>query len=78
MYLKICHFTRFPFTAFENGGATFIFVYIIILFLIGKPFYFLEMIIGQFTSSGSIRALEIIPLMKGSAHFQSHSRKNNQ
>lgn len=65
---------RFPFTAFENGGATFIFVYIIILFLIGKPFYFLEMIIGQFTSSGSIKALEIVPLMKGRVCWNENSQ----
>jgi solute carrier family 6 amino acid transporter-like protein 5/7/9/14 len=68
---------RFPFTAFENGGATFIFVYIIILFLIGKPFYFLEMIIGQFTSSGSLKALAVIPLMKGLCVASTGHKKSN-
>jgi solute carrier family 6 (neurotransmitter transporter, glycine) member 5/9 len=38
---------------------------IIILFLVGKPFYFLEMILGQFTSRGSMKAMEILPIMKG-------------
>ena len=37
---------RFPFTAYENGGGAFIIPYIIVLLLIGRPFYLLEL--GQF------------------------------
>lgn len=33
--------------------------------MVGKPFYFLEMVLGQFTSKGSIKAMEILPIMKG-------------
>lgn len=33
--------------------------------LIGKPLYYLEMILGQFTSRGSVKALTTIPILKG-------------
>lgn len=35
---------RFPFTAYENGGGAFLIPYVILLILVGKPFYYLEMI----------------------------------
>lgn len=56
---------RFPFTAYENGGGAFLIPYIIVLLLIGKPLYYLEMALGQFTSRGSVKALTAIPVMKG-------------
>ncbi len=37
---------RFPFTAYENGGGTFLIPYLIVLFGIGKPLYYLEMSLG--------------------------------
>lgn len=37
------------------------------LFLIGKPIYYFEMIIGQFTSKGSVKATSAIPILKGVA-----------
>lgn len=46
---------RFPFTAYENGGGAFLIPYILVLFIVGKPFYYLEMIMGQFTSSSSVK-----------------------
>lgn len=58
---------RFPFTAYENGGGAFLIPYIIVLFLIGKPIYFFEMLLGQFTSKGSVKAMSVIPVMKGIA-----------
>ncbi|XP_076679950.1 sodium-dependent nutrient amino acid transporter 1 [Andrena cerasifolii] len=52
---------RFPFTAYENGGGVFLIPYIIVLFLVGKPFYYLEMILGQFSSSSSIKMWSVSP-----------------
>ncbi|XP_044731735.1 sodium-dependent nutrient amino acid transporter 1-like isoform X2 [Chrysoperla carnea] len=43
---------RFPFTAFENGGGAFLIPYIIVLILIGRPMYYMEMLLGQFSSRG--------------------------
>jgi solute carrier family 6 (neurotransmitter transporter, glycine) member 5/9 len=56
---------RFPFTAYENGGGAFLIPYIIVLIVIGRPMYFLEMILGQFTSRGSVRIWEMTPILKG-------------
>lgn len=56
---------RFPFTAYENGGGAFLIPYICVLLLIGKPMYYLEMILGQFSSKSSIEVWCICPLLKG-------------
>lgn len=59
---------RFPYTCYKHGGAVFLIPYLIILFVVGKPFYFLEMILGQFTSKGSMKAVTVIPLLKGKSN----------
>ncbi|XP_071444037.1 sodium-dependent nutrient amino acid transporter 1-like [Hetaerina americana] len=56
---------RFPVTAFENGGGAFLIPYIIVLFVIGKPIYFMEMAMGQFFSSGQVRVWEMVPAFRG-------------
>ena len=42
---------RFPYTAYANGGGAFLIPYIIVLMLIGRPLYFMELAMGQFSSS---------------------------
>ncbi|XP_037726426.1 sodium-dependent nutrient amino acid transporter 1 [Drosophila subpulchrella] len=61
---------RFPFTAYENGGGAFLIPYIIVLFLIGKPMYYLEMIIGQFTSQGTVKIWSVVPSFVGVGYGQ--------
>ncbi|KAF3425479.1 hypothetical protein E2986_01163, partial [Frieseomelitta varia] len=56
---------RFPFTAYENGGGVFLIPYIIVLFLVGKPFYYLEMIMGQFCSRSSVKIWSAAPGFRG-------------
>lgn len=56
---------RFPFTAYENGGGAFLIPYIIILILVGKPFYLLEGLLGQFTSRSCVKTWYMTPAMKG-------------
>ena len=56
---------RFPFTCYENGGGCFLIVYLVVLILIGRPIYFLELYIGQFSSSGTIRVWKMVPILKG-------------
>lgn len=56
---------RFPFTAYENGGGAFLIPYVILLFLVGKPFYFLEMIIGQFSGRASVKVWSLSPALMG-------------
>lgn len=56
---------RFPVTAYANGGGAFLIPYFIVLIFIGRPIYFLELCIGQFTSYTQIKAWKSAPLMKG-------------
>uniref|UniRef100_A0A0C9R7W8 Transporter n=1 Tax=Fopius arisanus TaxID=64838 RepID=A0A0C9R7W8_9HYME len=56
---------RFPFTAYENGGGAFLIPYIILLILVGKPFYYLEMILGQFSGKSATRVWEFSPAFTG-------------
>ncbi|XP_037047033.1 sodium-dependent nutrient amino acid transporter 1-like [Bradysia coprophila] len=61
---------RFPFTVLENGGGAFLFPYIIILFVIGKPIYCLEMILGQFSGRNSVDVYDVSPAMRGIGYGQ--------
>ena len=56
---------RFPFIAFNNGGGAFLIPYIVVLFLIGKPLYYLEMCMGQFVAGGPVHVWKISPALKG-------------
>lgn len=56
---------RFPFTALENGGGAFLLPYLIVLFIIGRPLYYLEMVIGQFSSRNSIDVYDLCPIFRG-------------
>ncbi|XP_026725009.1 sodium-dependent nutrient amino acid transporter 1-like [Trichoplusia ni] len=59
---------RFPFIAYLNGGGAFLIPYIIVLILIGKPMYYLECALGQFSSKNSIRVWSLSPAMKGTGY----------
>lgn len=56
---------RFPFTALENGGGAFLIPYLIVLAVVGRPIYYLEMIVGQFSSRGSAKVYDLCPAMRG-------------
>ncbi|XP_031354950.1 sodium-dependent nutrient amino acid transporter 1-like isoform X2 [Photinus pyralis] len=57
---------RFPFTAYENGGGAFLLPYIVCLFLVGKPVYYLETVIGQFSSKQPVELYaHLAPILKG-------------
>lgn len=61
---------RFPYVAYENGGGAFLIPYLIVLAFIGRPLYFLEMILGQFSSSGCVKVWSVVPFFKGNfKHF---------
>lgn len=57
---------RFPFVAYQNGGGAFLIPYIIVLILIGKPMYYIEGVMGQFSSRNSLKIWAIAPAMRGS------------
>ncbi|XP_012945656.1 sodium- and chloride-dependent glycine transporter 1 [Aplysia californica] len=56
---------RFPYLAYRNGGASFLFPYIIMLFIAGLPLFFIELAIGQFASEGPITVWKVAPLFTG-------------
>jgi solute carrier family 6 amino acid transporter-like protein 5/7/9/14 len=56
---------RFPYRTYQNGGASFLIPYVIVLVAAGIPMFFLEMAIGQFSSLGSITVWKMVPIMKG-------------
>ncbi|XP_077984246.1 sodium- and chloride-dependent glycine transporter 1-like [Glandiceps talaboti] len=56
---------RFPYLCFENGGATFLVPYAIMLVLAGLPIFFLEMALGQFSSLGCVSVWRCVPLFRG-------------
>ncbi|CAH2037457.1 unnamed protein product, partial [Iphiclides podalirius] len=61
---------RFPFVAYQNGGGAFLIPYIIVLLLIGKPMYYLEGVLGQFSSRNSVKVWSLSPAMKGTGYAQ--------
>lgn len=56
---------RFPYLAYENGGAAFLFPYIILLVLIGKPMYLMETALGQYSQLGPMNVWRCAPVMQG-------------
>jgi len=61
---------RFPFTAYENGGGAFLIPYILVLLFVGRPLYLLELALGQFSSSGSVRVWDMVPAFGGIGYGQ--------
>ncbi|CAH4032580.1 sodium-dependent nutrient amino acid transporter 1-like [Pieris brassicae] len=61
---------RFPFVAYQNGGGAFLIPYIIVLIVVGKPMYFLELALGQFSNSNSIKVWSLSPALKGTGYAQ--------
>ncbi|BFZ23381.1 hypothetical protein BsWGS_26420 [Bradybaena similaris] len=56
---------RFPYLAFKNGGAAFVIAYLILQILIGKPMYFMELVMGQFSGKGPTKVWDMNPSAKG-------------
>ncbi|XP_028968574.1 sodium-dependent proline transporter [Galendromus occidentalis] len=61
---------RFPFLAYQNGGGAFLLPYVILMLLIGKPLYYLELALGQFTSSSVLTLWKCAPAFKGVGYAQ--------
>ena len=53
---------RFPTLAYENGGGSFFIAYFILLLLIGKPMYYMELVLGQFAQRGPVGIWKMCPL----------------
>lgn len=51
--------------ALQNGGGAFVIPYLIVLVLIGRPSYFIEMVMGQFSSRSGVRSYDCVPALRG-------------
>ncbi|MBU1218882.1 sodium-dependent transporter [Myxococcota bacterium] len=49
---------RFPYITGQNGGGSFVLLYLIIVFTIGLPVMYLELSTGRFTQRGPVGAME--------------------
>lgn len=56
---------RFPYTAYENGGGAFLIPYLVVLIMIGRPLYFMELSLGQFSSSSNVKVWNMVPAARG-------------
>lgn len=65
MSVGLGNICRFPFVAYENGGGAFLIPYLIVVTLIGRPIYMLELAVGQFCSYGQVGAWDMAPLFRG-------------
>ncbi|UJR37778.1 hypothetical protein I4U23_030470 [Adineta vaga] len=56
---------RFPYLAFQNGGAAFVVPYVLICVLCGIPLLMMETGLGQFSRKGPVGCWEFAPAMRG-------------
>uniref|UniRef100_A0A914VVV6 Transporter n=1 Tax=Plectus sambesii TaxID=2011161 RepID=A0A914VVV6_9BILA len=57
---------RFPYLAYENGGAVFLILYVVATLLAGAPLLYLELCLGQFCSLGpNCIFKKIVPVFQG-------------
>lgn len=56
---------RFPYLAYQYGGAAFLIAYLILQILIGKPMYMMELVLGQYSGRGPTAIWALNPCAKG-------------
>lgn len=57
----------FVFLIFITGA--FLIPYLIVLVIIGRPLYYLEMLLGQFSGRSSLKVFDLAPAMRGKVFY---------
>ncbi|XP_033159892.1 sodium- and chloride-dependent glycine transporter 1 [Drosophila mauritiana] len=61
---------RFPYLCYRSGGAAFLIPYLLMVILAGVPLFYMEILIGQFSSTGCTGMFRMTPLLKGTGIAQ--------
>ncbi|XP_044315847.1 sodium- and chloride-dependent glycine transporter 1 isoform X2 [Drosophila rhopaloa] len=61
---------RFPYLCYRSGGAAFLIPYILMVILAGIPLFYMEILLGQFSSTGCTGMFRLAPLLKGTGFAQ--------
>ncbi|XP_017115970.1 sodium- and chloride-dependent glycine transporter 1 [Drosophila elegans] len=61
---------RFPYLCYRSGGAAFLIPYMLMVILVGIPLFYMEILIGQFSSTGCTGMFRLVPLFKGTGIAQ--------
>ncbi|XP_070207457.1 sodium-dependent proline transporter-like isoform X2 [Littorina saxatilis] len=56
---------RFPYLCYKFGGAAFLLTYLFLQLTIGKPLWFMEVSLGQYSGKGPVRAYDFNPAARG-------------
>ena len=64
MWVKIFNLPNMLISKCYRPGA-FLIPYLLLLFVVGRPIYYLELIIGQFSGRGPIQMWKCVPAIKG-------------
>lgn len=56
---------RFPYLCFKNGGSAFVFAFVLMLFIVGLPMFYLELTIAQYSKLGPLDVWSVVPLVRG-------------
>lgn len=56
---------RFPYLTLENGGAPFIYSFLVLFILVGIPLVFLDLAWGQYSNLAPAQAFKVVPVLQG-------------
>ncbi|KAH6922031.1 hypothetical protein HPB50_007738 [Hyalomma asiaticum] len=65
MSIGLGNIWRFPYVAYDNGGGAFLLPYLLIMTVVGRSMFYMEMLMGQFRSSGATQVFDCVPMARG-------------
>lgn len=65
MSIGLGNIWRFPYVAYDNGGGAFLLPYLLIMTVVGRSMFYMEMLMGQFRSAGATQVFDCVPLARG-------------